>query len=83
MIALELKLPESTYTALQQAASQTHKSEAEVALAAIQAYLNQLTHIDPLLGLFANDFNLIDQVEADVMQSRERATLRLREADDG
>jgi hypothetical protein len=51
-----------------------------VALAAIQTYLNQLADIDPLLGLFADDFQLIDQIEADAMQSRERDGLRLREA---
>ena len=79
MIDLELKLPESTYAALQQAATQTHRSEAEVALTAIQTYLNQLADIDPLLGLFADDVLLIDQVEADAMQTRERATLRLHE----
>ena len=83
MIALELELPESTYAALQQAATQAHKSEAEVALAAIQIYLNQLAHIDPLLGLFADDPALIDQIEADALQTRERATLRLSEANGG
>ena len=77
MIDLELKLPESTYAALQQAAIQTHGSEAEAALTAIQTYLNQLADIDPLLGLFADDVLLIDQVEADAMQTRERVILRL------
>ena len=80
MIALELKLPESTYGALQQAAIQAQKSEAEVALAAIQAYLDQLANIDPLLGLFADDTQLIDEIEADAMQARERAILRLHES---
>jgi hypothetical protein len=80
MIALELELPESTYTALQEAAAHAHKSEAEVALTAIQTYLSQLANIDPLLGLFADDILLIDQVEADIMQTRELASLRLPEA---
>ncbi len=77
MIALKLKLPESTYTALKQAANQAQKSEAELAVTAIETYLNQLANIDPLLGLFADDTTLIDQVEADALQTRERATLRL------
>ena len=77
MIALKLKLPESTYTALQQAANKAQKSEAEIALTAIQAYLNQLADIDPLLGLFADDTQLIDQIEAEAMQSRELAIWRL------
>jgi hypothetical protein len=80
MVAIEIKLPESTYAALQQAATQAQKSEAEVALTAIQAYLDQLAVIDPLLGLFADDALLIDQIEADAMQSREQARLRLHEA---
>lgn len=79
MIDLELKLPEDTYAALKQAASHARKSESEIAVAAIQAYLNQLADIDPLLGLFADDLQLIDQIEADAMQSRERATLRFLE----
>lgn|SRR5690554_3763149 len=80
VIVLELKLPESTYAALQQAAIQAKKGEAEVALAAIQAYLTQSTDIEPLLGLFADDPHLIDQIEADAMQAREQAILRLTEA---
>ena len=77
MIALELNLPESTYAALRQAAAQSQKSEAELALNAIQAYLDQIAQADPLLGLFADDPALIDQVEADAMQTREQAVLRL------
>jgi hypothetical protein len=49
-------------------------------LTAIQTYLSQLANIDPLLGLFADDILLIDQVEADIMQTRELASLRLPEA---
>jgi hypothetical protein len=51
-----------------------------VALTAIKAYLDQLANIDPLLGLFADDSQLIDQIEADAMLARERAVLRLTEA---
>jgi hypothetical protein len=80
MVALKLKLPESTFAALQQAATQAKKCEAEVALTAIHAYQDQLAKIDPLLGLFADDSQLIDQIEADAMLAREKAVLRLTEA---
>jgi len=83
MIAIELKLPERTYAALRQAAAQSQKTESEVALDAIQSYLAQITAIDPLLGMFADDPVLIDQVEADAMQSREQAKWRLSEVDSG
>jgi hypothetical protein len=81
MIALKLRLPEHTYTALQQAAIQTSKTESEVALDAIQTYLHHLSEQDPLLGLFADEPTLIDQVEKDAMQAREQTKLRLTEID--
>lgn len=83
IIDLQLQLPEDTYRALQKAAAQAHKTEAEIALDAIQAYLSQLSRIDPLLGLFAHDPELIDQVEADAMRSREGAVLRVTEVNGG
>ena len=76
-IPLELNLSEQTYLALQQAASQSQKSEVEIALDAIQAYLANLTQIDPLLGLFIDEPEMITQLEADIMKTRETATLRL------
>lgn len=78
-IPLELELSHQTYLALKQAAARAHKSEAEIALDAIAAYLSNLTQIDSLLGLFADDPELIDQIEKDVMQTREKATLRVNE----
>ena len=74
---LELNLPKHTYLALKQAASQSQKTEVEVALDAIQAYLANLSQIDPLLGLFVDDPDIIDHLELDIMNSREQSQLRL------
>ncbi len=77
--ALELVLPASTYLALKQAAEQKKKTEVELILEAIQKYLAQLTQIEPLLGLFANEPELMDEVAADAMRGREGTPLRLAE----
>jgi len=83
IVALELKLPKSTYNALQQAAEQKRKSAGELALDAIQVYLEQPAKIDPLLGLFADDPDLMDEIVADAMRSRENSPLRLAAMTDG
>ncbi len=77
LIAIELELPSATYAALQQAAQRTRKTETEIALAAIEAYLKQLAAIDPLLGLFADEPELIEAATEDAMQSRESTPLRI------
>jgi hypothetical protein len=77
MVALKLNLPEKVYAALREAATQSQKSETELAMDAIRAYLDQFTQVDPLLGLFADEPTLIDRVEEDAMQTRERAVMRL------
>ena len=77
--ALELVLPASTYLALKQAAEQKKKTEVELILEAIQKYLVQLAQIDPILGLFADEPELMDEVAADVMRGREGTPLRLAE----
>lgn len=76
-IALELELPPAIYEALQQAAQRAHRTEAEIALEAIQTYLNQLLAIDPLLGLFAAEPELIESAKADAMHSRDISQLRV------
>jgi predicted transcriptional regulator len=81
--SIELILPPDTYEALQQAAQQTHKSEAELALEAIQLYLKQLAAVDPLLGLFTDEAELIAQVAEDAMRSRETTPLRVGEVTGG
>jgi hypothetical protein len=70
-------LPQSTYLALKRAAEQKRKTETELAVEAIQAYLDRLTHIDPLLGLFADDPALIDSIASDAMRERESTPLRV------
>ena len=74
--AIELVLPHRTYLALKQAAEQEKKSETELAVEAIQAYLDRLARIDPLLGLFADDPALIDSIAADALRDRESTPLR-------
>ncbi len=78
-MAIELVLPKSTYLALRQAAIQKHKTEAELVVEAIQAYLARLAEIDPLLGLFADESELMDSITMEAMHSRERTPLRLPE----
>jgi len=78
-IAIQLMLPKDTYQALQQTARRQSKSEADLAVTAIEAYLGQTSGIDPLWGLFADEPELIDQVVEQAMQDRERIPLRLTE----
>lgn len=70
--ALQIELPDEPYRALQQTATDLNKSEAEVATVAIEVYLRQSQSIDPLLGLFADEADLIDAITADAMLSREQ-----------
>jgi len=79
-MVLELVLPNSTFTSLKQAAEQRKKTEAELAVEAIRAYLGQSATSSTLLGLFADEPELVDRVAQEAMQSRESAPLRLFEA---
>ena len=76
---LELVLPSSVFSSLKQAAEQRKRTEAELALEAIQSYLGQPTGAPALLGLFADEPELIDNITQDAMQSREKNPLRLAE----
>jgi hypothetical protein len=82
-VEFELKLPERIYSALREAAAKTRKSEEEVALDAIQAYLAQIDDIDPLMGLFADELDLIEQIVAGAMASREQTPWRITESGNG
>ncbi len=75
-IEIQLALPERVYVVLKQVAEERHKSEAEVAVEAIQAYLEPSTK-DGLLGLFADEPELIDQITEEAMQNRENTPLRI------
>ncbi len=74
--AIQLDLPENTYSALKRAAEKNHKTEAELALEAIEAYLKTLAGIDPLLGLFADKIELVDSIGEEIMRVRESVPLR-------
>ena len=76
MTTIQLALPTSTYLALKQAAEQKHQTETELVIEAIQTYLEQLAKIDRLLGLFASEPDLIDDIVRDVLQDRERMPWR-------
>ena len=80
---LELVLPNSTFSSLKQAAEQRKKTEAELALEAIRAYLEQPASSSTLLGLFADEPELVDSITQDAMQSRENTPLRLAEVTGG
>jgi len=68
---ITINLPVKTYKALQQVAAQNHKTTSEVALEAIDVYLQRLGGIDSLLGIFSNEPELIQSVLVDVMNNRE------------
>lgn len=74
---IQLDLPLTTYQALQQVAETAHKTETELIVEAVQAYLQQEQARDSLLGLFANEPELVERVAEDALQSREQSTLRL------
>ncbi|HZQ07405.1 MAG TPA: hypothetical protein VFD70_12570 [Anaerolineae bacterium] len=73
---IELTLPSDTFLALQRAALREHKTEAELAVEAIRAYLGQLGINDSLIGLFADEPELMDAVSESAMHIRETSHLR-------
>lgn len=81
--ALQIELSEKLYRELRQAAANLEKSEAEIATDALQSYLAKLQAVDPLLGLFANEAELMDRIAADALQSRERTPWRASESGRG
>ena len=74
---VEAVLPKSIYLALKQAAERRNQTEMELLIEAVQAYLERLAKIDPLLGLFADEPDLIDSIVMDIMRKREHTPLRL------
>ncbi|MBI3734229.1 MAG: hypothetical protein HY259_12360 [Chloroflexi bacterium] len=78
-VELELALPKNTYDALKQAAERKQKSEAELAIEAIEAYVKPPAAADPLVGLFADEPELIDQIMRDIMEARETTPLRAKD----
>ncbi len=78
-ISFQFSLPKTTYRALQRAAKKTHKSESDIMLDALRAYLDQLAKVDPFLGMFANDADMMDEVVTYAMRTRESTPLRIHE----
>lgn len=80
---IQLALPLTTYQALQHAAQTAHKSETEFILAAVENFLEHPPTPTSLLGLFAHEPGLMEQVVEEVMLRREHTPLRVREAVNG
>lgn len=78
-ISFRVSLPKRAYQALKRVAKKKQKSESDILLDALRAYLDQLAKIDPLLGMFADDTDLVDEALTYVMQTRESTPLRIHE----
>ena len=76
-VALELQLPLDIYLALEQAAARENRTDVVVAVTAIEAYLKRRRGDNPLLGLFADEADLVDEIVESAMRDRECASLRL------
>ena len=76
-VALELQLPLDIYLALEQAAARENRPDVVVAMTAIEAYLKRRRGDNPLLGLFADEADLVDEIVESAMRDRECASLRL------
>lgn len=78
-ISFQVSLPKNTYQALKRVAKKTHKSESDIMLDALRAYLDQLAKVDPFLGMFADESDLMDEVVTYAMRTRESTPLRIHE----
>jgi len=79
-VSLQFSLPKTTYLALKRVARQFHKSEADILLDALRAYLERLSRVDPFLGMFADEPEMVDGLVQQAMLARESTPLRLNEA---
>jgi hypothetical protein len=76
-ISFQFLLPKSTYQALKRVAKKAHKSESAILLDALRAYLDQLAKVDPFLGMFADEADMMDEVVTYAMRTRESMPLRI------
>ena len=76
-IEFNVSLPKNTFRALCKAARRQHKSETDLAEAAIEEFLEKANDAGKLVGLFANEPTLIDQILNQAMDDRENMPLRL------
>lgn len=74
--AINLVFPRGVFQALELAAQQRRKTESEIVVEAVEAYLGRAATLDPLVGLFADEPELIDRVTDEVMRQRELTPLR-------
>jgi hypothetical protein len=65
------------YQALKRVAKKAHKSESDILLDALGAYLDQLAKVDPFLGMFAEDADMMDEVVTYAMRTRVSIPLRI------
>jgi len=76
-IGIKIVLPEKIYRALKRVAEQKQKTEAELAVDAIRAYLKPVLPAHSLVGLFSDEAELIDAITERTMQLREITPLRV------
>jgi len=76
-IEFNISLPKNIFRALRKVAKRQHKSETDLAQAAIEEFLEKANNTGKLVGLFANESALIDQILGQVMEDRENMPLRL------
>ncbi|MDI6770637.1 MAG: hypothetical protein QMD04_13320 [Anaerolineales bacterium] len=79
-VSIQLSLPQKTYLTLKRVARKRRKTEADIMLDALRAYLERLVNVDPLLGMFADDPEMVDQMVTQTMLDRSTIPLRLDEA---
>lgn len=80
---LQVQLPTFTYRSLQRVAVRSHRTEDEVVSDVLQEYFAKTAVSDSLLGLFADDTALMDEVTAAAMVDREEARLRVEDVASG
>ncbi len=78
-ISLHISLPKTAYRALQRVAKKKQKTESDILLDALRAYLDHLAKVDPFLGMFAEDTDMVDEVVTYAMRTRESTPLRIHE----
>lgn len=76
---IAITLPDEMYAALKQAAEKKQKSESELVMEAVETYLTQPQPRVPMLGLFADEPELIDELMETIMHNRETIPWRVNE----
>lgn len=77
MSVIQLQLDETTFKHAQRVAQQRHSTVETLIKDIINLIATHPDTEDPFIGMFAQEPELIDQIMADAMQSRETTPLRL------